>query len=142
MSKESIKLMHAPQKIQQCSKSCGDMSVGGVLQSGGVRGLLVWLAVMATLHSKSSQLAGYSHCANPLGGGAQAQCDESGKIRVRGTHTANLVVGGLEFCDGTKWRAVCENGWGGRDATTACKELGFSRGECQYLKYNSMVTNR
>ena len=33
------------------------MSVGGVLQSGGVRGLLVWLAVMATLHSKSSQLA-------------------------------------------------------------------------------------
>ena len=37
-----------------------DGRVGGVLQSGGVRGLLVWLAVMATLHSKSSQLASAS----------------------------------------------------------------------------------
>ena len=33
------------------------MSVGGVLQSVGVRGLSVWLAVMATLHSKPSRLA-------------------------------------------------------------------------------------
>ena len=44
------------------------------------------------------------------------------------------MAGRLEFCHEREWRAVCEDGWDDRDATTACKELGFSLGEWKYVK--------
>ena len=115
--------------------------MSGVLQSVGVRGLMAWLAVMATLNSKSSQLA--SHRAEhslsaALSAGGGSQC-ENGDIRVRGVETESLVAGRLEFCHEKEWKAVCDNGWSGGDATTVCRQLEFSLGEWKSLSPHSMA---
>ena len=114
--------------------------MGSVLQSEGVGGLLMWLAVMATLSSKSSQTAVIpSHSAKththklylslpPSLSGGGAQCS-SGVLRVRGIKTDDLVAGRLEFCHEMEWKAVCDNKWDAVDATTVCTHFGLSQGE-------------
>ena len=48
---------------------------------------------------------------------------------MRGIHTEDLVAGGLEVCTGSVWRAVCDDGWDGREARVFCRQLGFPEGE-------------
>ena len=100
----------------------------GVLQSVGVRGLLVWLAVMATLHSKSPQLARDARLARSSAGG-RTQC-VNGDIRSGGNTVApNSMTGRIAVCVEAEWRVVCDDGWDMDDATVACRQLGYAEGE-------------
>ena len=43
-----------------------------------------------------------------------------------GVNCTDAVAGRIEICDGTEWRAVCENGWHRVDARVVCHQLGFT----------------
>ena len=49
---------------------------------------------------------------------------EQGNIRlVNGT---TPYEGRVELCYSNQWGTVCDDSWGGLDAGTACRQLGFS----------------
>ena len=55
---------------------------------------------------------------------AERTCDENGEIRLySGTNNAS---GRVEVCLDGLWGTVCDDGWKSNDATTVCRQLGYS----------------
>lgn len=98
-----------------------------------MRELIACLAVLLTLHSKSSRLAQLLMLCVTSPGGRGARCEEEGEIRVIGIHSETLAAGSLQICAGREWRAVCDGEWGIPEAAVACRELGFDLGETSVI---------
>ena len=51
-------------------------------------------------------------------------CGDEGDIRLVNGQSA--LEGRVEICFGNQWGTVCDDRWGGSDASVVCRQLGFS----------------
>ena len=68
----------------------------------------------------------------------RAQSCTNGDIRmtnssVRLENDTYYLAGGLQVCVGSQWATVCQSGWEYRDATVACRQLGFYYGGGKFI---------
>ena len=51
----------------------------------------------------------------------------TGDIRVIGSNSACSLVGRIDLCHKSHWRAVCQSRWGKNDARVVCQQFGFPK---------------
>ena len=59
-----------------------------------------------------------------------------GDVRLIGG--ATIYDGRVEVCVNNQWGALCTDSWDNTDATTICKQLGYSYTRCELI-YNSFL---
>ena len=65
---------------------------------------------------------------------------QTAPLRLVGGNSPN--EGRLEIHFLGQWNTICDNRWDSRDATVACKQLGFKHGQAVYAAYYGQGTGR